>query len=319
MSGCHSSLLTAVYLRPLLSRALRSVGYRCTSLGLKIHAPPPPPPPPAPTFAERFGLTDADLRVLARNREIKAAYKGRRGFVIGTGPSIGRQDLSVLAEEVTVGMSGLWKHPILKQWQPSFYCFGDATFFDGSPQMDSYFGHIRERVPATRYVGLLRGFETVRDRKLLDPARAYFVLCDRELRLYEGTELNFEAAVPSVQSTSQLAIYTAIWAGCNPIYLIGLDHDWLSYNEYDRHFYDGLAGLEQHPRAVQEIENRKHKGYVTSLESVWHLWQGYQVLQRIADAHGVKIYNATDGGFLDVFDRVDFASLFVAPREVMSP
>jgi hypothetical protein len=290
---------------------VQAAGYRLIRIGERISKPPPPPPPPRePTFAERYGLGPEQLAALARNAEIRDIYKGRRAFVIGTGPSLARQDLSLLEGEVTIGMSGLWKHSILKSWQPSFYCFGDGTFFDGSPQMDTYFAQVREHVSDTKYVGILRGLETVKSRGLLDLRKTYFVLYDRELRLYEGTDLDFERAVPSVQSTSQLAIYTALWAGCNPIYLIGLDHDWLSYNEYDRHFYKDNAGLDGHPRLLQEIQNRTQKPYVSALESVLFLWQGYQALQRIAEARGVKIYNATDGGFLDVYDRVDYTSLF---------
>ena len=32
--------------------------------------------------------------------------------------------------------------------------------------------------------------------------------------------------------------------------------------------------------------------------------------KRYADAHGIKIYNATRGGKLEVFPRVEFDSLF---------
>ena len=37
---------------------------------------------------------------------------------------------------------------------------------------------------------------------------------------------------------------------------------------------------------------------------------GYQKAKQYADAHGIKIYNATRGGKLEVFPRVDFDSLF---------
>ena len=36
----------------------------------------------------------------------------------------------------------------------------------------------------------------------------------------------------------------------------------------------------------------------------------YQSAKKYADAHGIKIYNATRGGNLEVFERVDFDSLF---------
>lgn len=35
----------------------------------------------------------------------------------------------------------------------------------------------------------------------------------------------------------------------------------------------------------------------------------FEAAKRYADSHGIKIYNATRGGNLEVFERVDFDSL----------
>ena len=36
----------------------------------------------------------------------------------------------------------------------------------------------------------------------------------------------------------------------------------------------------------------------------------FGAVKKYADAHGIRVFNATRGGKLDVFDRVDFDSLF---------
>jgi hypothetical protein len=36
----------------------------------------------------------------------------------------------------------------------------------------------------------------------------------------------------------------------------------------------------------------------------------YEIARKYADAHGFKIYNATRGGQLEAFERVDFDTLF---------
>lgn len=41
-----------------------------------------------------------------------------------------------------------------------------------------------------------------------------------------------------------------------------------------------------------------------------HQFWNYQAARRYAETHGIKIYNATRGGELEVFERVDFDSLF---------
>jgi hypothetical protein len=40
------------------------------------------------------------------------------------------------------------------------------------------------------------------------------------------------------------------------------------------------------------------------------LWQGYRKLSSLAAGHGIQIFNATGGGFLDEFERVNYESLF---------
>ena len=44
------------------------------------------------------------------------------------------------------------------------------------------------------------------------------------------------------------------------------------------------------------------------------LWKNYRSLHRIAEAKGIKILNATNGGYLDVFDRIDYADV---KRDIM--
>jgi hypothetical protein len=40
------------------------------------------------------------------------------------------------------------------------------------------------------------------------------------------------------------------------------------------------------------------------------VWKAYEHIQKMASSRGVSILNATHGGQLDVFDRVDYGSLF---------
>jgi hypothetical protein len=64
---------------------------------------------------------------------------------------------------------------------------------------------------------------------------------------------------------------------------------------------------------------KKHSGHYVSdydpedfnsLLSVDKTTKAYQSAKAYADAHGIKVYNATRGGKLEVFERVDFDSLF---------
>ena len=83
----------------------------------------------------------------------------------------------------------------------------------------------------------------------------------------------------------------AIYMGFKEIYLIGLDTNYNNYKN-DNHFYF-------------ESPNEKHIPFFVDV-----VFNAYQVARHYAERHGIKIYNATRGGKLEVFERVNFDDLF---------
>ena len=51
----------------------------------------------------------------------------------------------------------------------------------------------------------------------------------------------------------------------------------------------------------------KNETYQSETEFSWCLFDSGK---HYADKHGIKIYNATRGGKLEIFDRVDFDTIF---------
>lgn len=89
-----------------------------------------------------------------------------------------------------------------------------------------------------------------------------------------------------VYSCIQLAAYM----GFHEIYLIGTDCNYVigSKNNY---FW-----------ASSEKDMMNHE--------MDKIFMGYQAAKRYADAHGIKIWNATRGGNLEIFDRISIDEIF---------
>src|SRR6185369_6375711 len=109
---------------------------------------------------------------------------------------------------------------------------------------------------------------------------------------------------PGMQTVVQLAIMVAMYMGCSPIYLLGLDHDWLSHGGQHLNFYSEETP-EQQPEG-----NLPGWTYRTMMEAMLTMWDIYEMLLRISNAEGIEIINATQGGFLDVFKRQRYESIF---------
>jgi len=248
--------------------------------------------------SEEQQLLDGNITLLNRHR-------GSPCFIIGNGPSLTKQNLNPLAGQVTFVMSGFWKHPVVKEWQPTYYCFADPLFFDGSNAMTNFFRELTQHVQSAQYLLPLSGRNAVVRQGLIGQAQAYYVSFQGGLDHCRSNKVNLCGALPGVMSVAQFAMLGAIYMGCRPIYLLGLDHDWLAQRGADRHFYAGKT-VEGHAKAHGNLDEIPYK---EDLENVLKLWKGYERLRTIAKNNDTEIFNATAGGFLDIFPRVTYENI----------
>jgi hypothetical protein len=247
-------------------------------------------------------LLPSNRTTLEKNGVFKYKHKGQRCFVIGNGPSLKTQDLSPLASEITLAMSAFWKHPIVAKWQPTYYCFADPLFFDGSEPMREFLQSLRARIHSSTFLVPLSAAKVIQEQGLLPLEQTYYVVFHGTLSDSRTKNIDLAKFVPGVQSTSQLGIMVAMYMGCSPIYLLGLDHDWLAHRDMDRHFYEGKT-IEGHPQAHGDLSLISYK---VDAQAIVDLWRGYEALLRLSGQERIDILNATNGGFLDVFKRVNY-------------
>jgi len=253
------------------------------------------------------GLSSDQQRILARNEKFRNLHQGRRAFVIGTGPSLETQDLGPLRNEITFCLSGFWKHPIVEDWQPTYYCFSDPLTFDGSEVMKEFLGRVTAKVPDTTFFVPLAAREVVTAQDLLPAGQTFYFADYGDLGKMDVSEIDFTTFIPGVMNVAQLCIMLAIYTGASPIYLLGLDHDWLAHTGETKHFYTGHAGLEKHPEVRPILADW---GYKFLMECQLTGWYAYESLLRLSERKGIEIVNATAGGFLDVFKRANYETLF---------
>jgi len=246
--------------------------------------------------------------LLERNKIFRDCHKGKRCFIIGNGPSLKTQDLSPLGNEITFVVSFFYKHSIIEKWQPKYHFLADPAFFDGTePFLESehkisiaeFFNQLRTKLYSTSFFVPIWGAKKIVENGFLPFERTYFVPFQGLLSKGVSELPDFTKAVPGVQSVSQIAIMAAIYMGCSPIYLLGLDHNWLANWGHDPHFYGTSAMIPD-----------KIPSFKSELEANLSLWYGYEHLLNLTTTRGIKILNATKGGLLDVFERVDYESLF---------
>jgi hypothetical protein len=256
----------------------------------------------------RFRDVDRFLRSeLGRNRELNDSLVQKRAFIIGTGPSLSSLDLSKLQNEVTFAVNSYFRHPSAACWSPNFYCINDPSWFiiDGQPgKMNSTLREIPRICSASVFLVSRAAKESLQQGQL--PA-------DRT-RLVNFTAFapgdfswkpRLDRSLPAAFNIIHSAVLEAMATGCNPIYLIGCDHDSMEFTNFTwGHFYEEPKEEEATTPFLSRFTEQDF------YDNTVGITVAYKDLLRIADLWGFRILNATRGGSLEVFKRVDYDSLF---------
>lgn len=245
--------------------------------------------------------------LLERNEIFRDRHKGQRCFVLGNGPSLKKQDLSPLVDEITFVTNTFHVHPLVgDSWQPTYYFLSDPQYFDGTVDFAD-FTAITSRIKAAPFFVPSYAHKFLQQSGALPAERTYYVAAGGVRFDRTDERPDFTKVTPGMQTVVQLAIMGAMFMACSPIYLMGVDHDWLSHGGEDLHFYS------EHEADAQPDGHVGPWTYLSLMDAMTTMWQVYVMLHKIAAAEGIEIINCTRGGFLDVFPRANYEQI-TAPK-----
>lgn len=216
--------------------------------------------------------------------QFKNIHEGKRCFIVATGPSLRMDDLDTLYnnEEICISVNGIFKAFNMTKWRPNYYVIADPN------KEDSWENEILEMDVQAKFVSdvapyfINKCYDNIYKwhliRKMDDQGFPYFS-DDFARGGYYGDTVIYEGAM-------QLAVYM----GFREIYLLGTDCT-VSADGTVPHF---VADYAEDP-GFMIIDDRM---------------RAYQAAKQYADSHDIKIYNATRGGRLEIFPRIDFDALF---------
>lgn len=228
-----------------------------------------------------------------RLERMKGIHKGKRCFLIGNGPSLTGSDLDLLQDEYTFGTNMVYKIFDSTEWRPSFHCVSDTIYA-------SKLGlELSQKVKAP----LFTTERTYRRMKLKPVNTTYVHTLQSERYRVRG---NIQAYCMVKATVLSLAAEIAFHMGFSEIYLIGVD----CTNPHTKggHFTENYTTKEVAETDINRIKTRMKTKSLTTEQIGEHIidrsMEVYSLLHEYAAKHGVKIYNATRGGNLEIFPRV---------------
>ncbi len=233
--------------------------------------------------------------------KFKDVNKGKRGFIVGTGPSLKMEDLDTLYNnnEICISMNGIYHSKDMTKWRPNYFVSIDGNVIKKSSK------DFLEYDAPNKFISYDDSLEEIYDNAP-DVYRIYydaFLSLNREV----GFSEDLCHGIYSCSNVTYACFQLAVYLGLKEIYLIGVDHN----AEIDiKHFVPDYIGgkLNDDFRFYEKMNLYEYKLY--NLEKDKWKDTAFTAFKKFADNHGIKIYNATRGGKLEIFERVDFDSLF---------
>ncbi len=225
-----------------------------------------------------------------RIRELKGIHEGKRCFIIGNGPSLKSSDLDAIKDEITFGMNRVYDIFNDTSWRPTYYLAVDNDFLLNEKKRLSSIGADKEFLAFDMGIPMDDiGADAIRIFEYTDFKTNKWN--DRTAHISEDVSKYFSVGYTVTFTAIQLAIYM----GIREIYLLGVDFNYSVVRDE--------KGKVHEDKSVKDyFSGKKFASTVLNYNSVLY---AYQVAREYADKHNIKIYNATRGGKLEVFERID--------------
>lgn len=218
-------------------------------------------------------------------------YKNQVCFVVGNGPSLRIQDLERIQEKgyKTFCSNRIYMAFPETKWRPDFYFLSDKNLID----------NLEENI---KDIPVKRRFFPYRIKECVSKGMLY-----NELSYDWNTESKFsenagKGVYPPGTITAEMMQF-AYYMGFSEIYLIGVDFN-----------YEAKELIGNNSYAYNGENNYFIKGYmkegeISVLPNVVANLNGFNAARRVIENNGRIIRNATRGGKLEVFERIDVDEL----------
>lgn len=221
---------------------------------------------------------------------LKNKYDGSRCFIIGNGPSLSKEDLDLLINEKTFAFNRIYDMYPYTEWRPDFYMMVDKNLLnilkkDIKSLSDSDI-FINDKKMVEKFRKLVNIHQIVLSGE-------FFIKKEKMIinKVNEDVFLNFSVTHTVVLSAMEFAFFM----GFKEIYLLGVDCNFSCTIDME-----GNKKIDD--EVISHFEAMKDKNKYPAYKEAMIIC--FQKFKDYADAHDIKIYNATKGGKLEVFPRV---------------
>lgn len=264
----------------------------------------------------RQGLLEQTPEIAGKikcNERFKDIHKGERCFIVGNGPSVREQELSLLHDEITFTVNQMARSEKFADINTQYHLWADAGFFkteftcEGDYELLKIIKQLPEQIecffPYNSAEEYIKKFELEKHINV-----NYYI---DSPKVNEKAEIDFTEFVRNGWTVLQYAVRLALYMGFKEIYLLGCEcttilnvvNAKLSSYTSVTHCYD-----------IDEREKERAKGMYSRpmqdyYRSEWGVLEEWRLLDEYCRERGVKLVNCTPGGLLEELPRCSYETV----------
>lgn len=228
----------------------------------------------------------------------KNLHQGEKCFIIGNGPSLRAEDLQKLHENgiISFGTNRIYNIFDQTEWRPTYYVSEDIVILKDIQR-------VIETIPANaKFIPInLKWYEGVN----IEGAQYFYLDYSGEYPQTHGLSLDIPHGIRCRGTVTMTCIQMAIYMGFSEIYLLGVDHNYSRITDENGNVIEN-PDVKDYFSANYDTDFKSH--IIRNLHGTTHAFCCAEQLSK--DMMNFKVYNATRGGKLEAFQRVDFNALF---------
>lgn len=227
-------------------------------------------------------------RKLSKFKEI---HTGETCFIVGNGPSLRSEDLETIyrRKKSSFGFNRIYLMFDKTQWRPTYYISQDEKTLKNCTK------EVNQMELPYKFIPIF--IEYYHDIHIDNAVLFHLISSETDFPKMSADISKFIGNSTTVAVT---AAQIAVYMGFKKIYLIGIDH---SFSTYQNDIGEIIQDDSAKDYFTEEYNKDKADLYIPNLDAST---RAFLSLKKFCDEKGVQVYNATRGGKLEVFPRVDF-------------
>jgi len=253
--------------------------------------------------------------LLLKNIQLNNKHKGKRCFILGSGPSIKNEDLIPLKNEIVFALNNFYVHPdfsiIMSGNKDKYYLTAPIHPPQTEKEWKDWLSDMEENMPnnTTMIFGLNRDDINIKyicdQNNLFNNNKIYWYFSGKivnEYYNYSQQDVNITKMIWIADTVSIYALILAIYMGFSEIYMLGMDHNYICNKESNYRFYNN--GIHQHNEQQRSLKGSSKVKHFS--KGLYNIFSQYEMIKNNTPK---SIYNVSSNSLLDVFEYVKLAKV----------